>query len=220
MVASANKVDSTSHPVACSAVAGCGSDNHLSRGGRQCSGGCARDLLGLLFIRDMVALSPAPLGRRRRCCGSYGRWPVEASSDLEGFVARAGIVVGGWRIRCVSSTPSAGVAGSGARRRARGKPPTRAPQRYVGTSVLLLVVHKAVYGDGASSSSGCWFLLRFRLVLVAGDDRRMRVGVAELSQGPGCDFVVLRGFFAICTGLRVLLDFSVYCVCVLYFVCT
>ena len=149
---------------------------------------------GLLSVRDLLAPPPAPSGRGRQVRWSFNRRPIGASGDLEGLLVRAGQVVCGRQIGRFSSTTSAGVAGSGGGRQAWGRSPTRMTQRYVGTSVLPLVVHKADYGDGAPSSSGV-------LVPAAssrGARRRRRTagvaGAAEFLQGPGCNSVFLRGF--------------------------
>ena len=197
------------------AAAGCGSASYLSRSGRWCGGGCARDLLCLLFVRDDVAFSPASLGRGRLVCRSYGRCPLGTSGGLDGDVARAGCLDGGRRIRLFSSTSSAGEAGSGGRRRARGRPPTRAPQRKVGTSVLFLVVHKAVFGDGASPPSVRWSPLLLLPVFVAGDEWRASGGDAELFQGLGCNSGVLWGLLCILHGSTGLSGpFSLLCTCI------
>ena len=84
--------------------------------------------------------------------------------------------------------------------------------------VLLLAVQKAIAAMELPQSRACWLLLSLLAVLVgAGDERRIGCAVA----GPRKDFFVIpsfvRGLSAKCTGVRVLLDLSVTCVRVLYY---
>ena len=125
-----------------------------------------------------------------------------------------------------------GRSGADLRRRRRGAPdlevedvlgagPRPASHSDMWASLVLLFSRftKPFVGDGAASSSASLVPVspsRGARSAGAGDGRRVGSGGAGIPR----DFVVfsafLRGFSALCTGLRVLLDPSVLCVRILY----
>lgn len=81
-------------------------------------------------------------------------------------------------------------------------------------------VHKAVSGDGATSTFGRYglrLLFSWRSSRGAGSERCGCLGGAEFPQGLSCNLLLFGVLSAICMGGRVLLDRSVLCVRVLYY---
>ena len=130
-------------------------------------------------------------------------------------------VLGGWS--------AAGGSGHAPRLRRREEPgleeedelgddprPARHNDRWV-PLVLLLEVHKAVSAMGLPLPRECWAALLGLAVLHGiGGERWRESGVADLSKDFFVIFLFSRVVSAKCTGPRVLLDRSGFCVRILY----